>query len=109
MGVDKIQSYPWRAGEKKTSPRFGSFQIFCGVGNERGMKKFPKISAYSGLCGVVRNKEKFLQINVHFAFFSFVGIREKYFRSFGKIPPCGTKGIEGSFRRNATKQAPHDG
>ena len=38
-------------------------------------KKFPKISAYSGLCGVVRNREIFLQINVHFAFFSFVGIR----------------------------------
>ncbi|MEZ3502052.1 MAG: hypothetical protein K1W25_01145, partial [Lachnospiraceae bacterium] len=31
------------------------FSIFGGVGNERKMKKFFKIPAYSGLCGFVRN------------------------------------------------------
>ena len=51
------------------------FSIFGGVGNERKMKKFLKIPAYSGLCGFVRNEGKFQQTNVHFAFYRFVGIR----------------------------------
>lgn len=84
MRVGKSESCPWRAGEKKSSPRFGSFQIFRGVGNEREMKKFPKIPAYSGLCGVVRNRGKFLQINVHFTFFSFVGIEREIFAKRNK-------------------------
>ena len=42
------------------------------------MKKFLKIPAYPGLCGVVRNERKFLEINVHFAFCWFVGIGEKF-------------------------------
>ena len=36
------------------------FSIFGGVGNERKMKKFPKIPAYSGLCGFVGNERNFL-------------------------------------------------
>ncbi|MCM1236097.1 MAG: hypothetical protein NC489_38925 [Ruminococcus flavefaciens] len=39
------------------------------------MKKFPQIPAYSGLRGVVRNKEKFLKISVIFALRGVVGIR----------------------------------
>jgi hypothetical protein len=69
------------------------FSIFGGVGNERKMKKFPQIPAYSGLCGVVGNERNFLQINVHFAFCGFVGIREKCFRSFGRIPAPSVEGI----------------
>ena len=100
FGIGKSESYPWRAGEKKSSPQFGSFQIFCGVGNERKMKKFPKISAYSGLCGVVRNREKFLQINVHFALFSFVGIREGIIAAaLAKSPPAALKVLRGNFRK----------
>ena len=49
----KSAGCPWRAGEKK----------------------FSQIPAYSGLRGVVRNEGKFPQINVHFAFCWFVGIR----------------------------------
>ena len=60
-------------------------------------KNFLKIPAYSGLCGFVRNRGKFPQITVIFALCSVVGSRgEKCRRSFGKIPACGTKGIEGS-------------
>ncbi|NBI88565.1 hypothetical protein D3Z47_21240 [Lachnospiraceae bacterium] len=55
------------------------FSIFGGVGNERKMKKFLKIPAYPGLCGVVRNEGKFSQINVHSAFCWFVGIGERNF------------------------------
>jgi hypothetical protein len=38
----KSASRPWRAYKEKISPvLFGSFQIFCGVGNEKRMKKSP--------------------------------------------------------------------
>ena len=49
----KSASYPWRAGEKK----------------------FSQIPAYSGLCGVVRNRGKFPQISVIFALRGVVGSR----------------------------------
>ena len=58
---------------------FWQFLIFGGVGNERKMKKFLKIPAYPDLCGVVKSKEKFSQINVHSAFCWFVGIGERFF------------------------------
>ena len=51
------------------------FSIFGGVGNERKMKKFFKIPAYSDLCGFVRNRGKFLQITVIFALRGVVGSR----------------------------------
>ena len=51
------------------------FSIFGGVGNERKMKKFFKIPAYSDLCGFVRNRGKFLQITVIFALRGVVGNR----------------------------------
>lgn len=51
------------------------FSIFGGVGNERKMKKFFKIPAYSGLCGFVRNEGKFPQITVIFALRGVVGSR----------------------------------
>ena len=57
---------------------------FGGVGNERKMKKFLKIPAYPGLCGVVRNEGKFSQINVHSAFCWFVGIGEKFSAALAK-------------------------
>jgi len=47
----KSASCPWRAGEKK----------------------FPQITAYSGLRGVVRNEGKFPQITVIFALCGVVG------------------------------------
>lgn len=52
LPFDKSAGCPWRAGEKN----------------------FSQIPAYSGLRGVVRNRGKFPQINVHFAFCWFVGI-----------------------------------
>ena len=58
---------------------FLQFLIFGGVGNERKMKKFLKIPAYPGLCGVVGNEGEFSQINVHSAFCWFVGIGERNF------------------------------
>ena len=42
---------------------------------EGGEKKFSQIPAYSGLCGVVRNREKFPQITVIFALRGVVGSR----------------------------------
>ncbi len=51
------------------------FSIFGGVGNERKMKKFFKIPAYSSLCGFVRNEGKFPQITVIFALRGVVGSR----------------------------------
>ena len=51
------------------------FSIFGGVRNERKMKKFFKIPAYSGLCGFVRNEGKFPQITVIFALRGVVGSR----------------------------------
>ncbi|RKJ30447.1 hypothetical protein D7X25_37090 [bacterium 1XD42-8] len=69
-----------------TRPLFGSFQLFGGVGNERKMKKFLKIPAYSGLCGFIRNEGKFQRINVHFAFCGFVGIRGEMFPQLWQNP-----------------------
>lgn len=42
---------------------------------EGGEKKFSQIPAYSGLCGVVRNRGKFPQITVIFALRGVVGNR----------------------------------
>ena len=53
LPFDKFTGFPWRAGEKK----------------------FSQISAYSGLCGFVRNRGKFPQITVIFALRGFVGSR----------------------------------
>ena len=75
----KSASCPWRAAKRKSVLFIWQFPIFGGVGNERKMKKFLKIPAYPGLCGVVRNEGKFPQINVHFAFCWFVSIGERNF------------------------------
>ena len=65
------------------------FSIFGGVGNERKMKKFFKIPAYSGLCGFVRNEGKFPQITVIFALRGVVGSRGRNTAAeLAKSPPC---------------------
>jgi len=66
-------------------------------------KKFPKISAYSGLCGVVRNREKFLQINVHFAFVSFVGIRGRNISAVLAKSPLVALKVSGDFSPERNK------
>ena len=76
-----------KADTSTKTQMFGSFCLFGGVGNERKMKKFFKIPAYLGLCGVVRNKGRFQQINVHFVFYGFVGIRGEMFPQFLRIIP----------------------
>lgn len=69
-----------RGRQRENLPYFvWQFSDFGGVGNERKMKKFLKNPSYPGLCGVVRNEGKFSQINVHFAFYWFVGIGERIF------------------------------
>ena len=84
------------------------FSIFSGVGNERKMKKYLKIPAYSGLCGVVGNEGNFLQINVHFAFRWFVGIRGRNVSAALAESPPRPSGVSKNsmrfFRRNATNQ-----
>ena len=86
------------------------FSIFGGVGNERKMKKFFKIPAYSDLCGFVGNEGEFTQINVHFAFRWFVGIRGRNVSAaLAESPPCPSRVSENSiryFRQNATNQPP---
>ena len=71
---------PWRAGEKK----------------------FLKIPAYSGLCGVVRNEGEFLQINVHFPFCWFVGISERNIAAaLAKFPLAALKVLREAHAREA--------
>jgi hypothetical protein len=86
------------------------FSIFGGVGNERKMKKFFKIPAYSSLCGFVRNEGKFPQITVIFALRGVVGSRGRNTATeLAKSPPCPSRVSENSmryFRRNATNQPP---
>ena len=65
------------------------FSIFGGVGNERKMKKFLKIPAYSGLCGVVGIRGR----NVSAA------LAESPPR-----PPGVSENSMRNFRRNATNQ-----
>ena len=60
-------------GDKKNFPL--PFGKSAGCPWRAGEKKFSQIPAYSGLRGVVRNEGEFLQINVHFPFCWFVGIR----------------------------------
>ena len=62
-------------------------------GSKKKILRFYEIFGKIAKCGVVRIKGKFTQINVHFAFCWFVGIREKYFRSFGRIPAPSVEGI----------------
>ena len=62
-------------------------------GSKKKLLRFYEIFGKIAKCGVVRIKGKFTQINVHFAFCWFVGIREKYFRSFGRIPAPSVEGI----------------
>ena len=105
----KSASCPWRAGKGKTCPvLFGSFRFSGGVGNEREMKKYLKIPAYSGLCGFVGNEGNFLQINVHFSFCWFVGIRGRNVSAaLAESPPHPSGASANSirfFRRNATNQ-----
>ena len=106
----KSASCPWRAAKRKSVLFIWQFSIFGSVGNEREMKKFLKIPAYSGLCGFVGNEGNFLQINVHFAFRWFVGIRGRNVSAaLAESPPCPSRVSENSmryFRRNATNQPP---
>jgi hypothetical protein len=67
------QYYAVQRGNRKKSPL--SFGKSAGCPWRAGEKKFSQIPAYSGLRGVVRNEGEFLQINVHFPFCWFVGIR----------------------------------
>ncbi len=82
------------------------FLIFGGVGNERKMKKFFKNPSYPGLCGFVRNEGKFQQINVHFTFCGFVGIRGRNVSAALAESPPRPPGVSENamryFRRNAT-------
>ena len=78
---------------------FQKSPVLCRAKGDR--KKFLKIPAYSGLRGFVRNRGKFPQITVIFALRGVVGSRGEYRRSFGKIPACGTKGIDGSQHRGS--------
>ena len=74
------------------------------------LKKFPKIPAYSGLCGFVGNEREFSQISVIFALRGVVGSRGRNTATeLAKSPPCPSRVSENSiryFRRNATNQPP---
>ena len=63
---------PCKGDRKKFPLPFGKS---AGCPRRVGKKKFSQFPAYSGLRGVVRNEGEFPQINVHFAFCWFVGIR----------------------------------
>ncbi|NBI93038.1 hypothetical protein D3Z45_21310 [Lachnospiraceae bacterium] len=98
-------------GQREKLPCFvWQFSDFGGVKNEQEMKKFFKIPAYSGLCGFVRNEGKFQQINVHFAYCWFVGIRGRNVSAaLAESLPRPSRVAEKSmryFRRNATNQPP---
>ncbi|NSI94582.1 hypothetical protein G5A97_04645 [[Clostridium] symbiosum] len=69
------------------------------------MKKFLKIPAYPGLCGVVRNEGKFSQINVHSAFCWFVGIGEKFSVALAKSLRMALKVLRGKFSPERNKPA----
>ena len=95
----KSAGCPWRAGEKK----------------------FSQIPAYSGLCGFVRNREKFPQLSVIFTLRGVVGsrgrniaaalaksplaalkvLREEYRRKVGRSPALSVEGISGSPHRGS--------
>ena len=89
---------------------FGSFQISVVWGMKGKLKKFPKIPAYSGLCGFVGNEREFSQISVIFALRGVVGIRGRnVFAALAESPPRPSRVSENSmryFRRNATNQPP---
>ncbi|NBI88108.1 hypothetical protein D3Z47_18715 [Lachnospiraceae bacterium] len=73
LAFSKIASIMPCKGDRKKFPL--PFGKYAGCPWRAGEKKFSQIPAYSGLRGVVRNKGEFPQINVHFAFCRFVGIR----------------------------------
>lgn len=77
FGILKNRQYyaVQRGIERNSLSRLANPQAVRGGAGKVKMKKFPKIPAYSGLCGVVRNKGKFSQISVNFALHGVVGIR----------------------------------
>lgn len=58
---------------------------------EGGEKKFSQIPAYSGLRGVVRNREKFPQITIIFALRGVVGSRRNIAAALAKSPLAALK------------------
>ena len=53
-----------RGIKRNSSTLFGSFQIFCGVGNEKKMKKFPQISVIFAFCGFVGSRGKNIAVTL---------------------------------------------
>lgn len=73
LAFSKIASIMPCKGDRKKFPL--PFDKFTGCPWRAGEKKFSQISAYSGLCGFVRNRGKFPQITVIFALRGVVGSR----------------------------------